>query len=140
MVCITTHSSDVDTTYNQKRKRAILPICHHIKSPIKRTQNNKMKLKSPHPQTPIHSQTEYPLQTEKSDNPYIIQNLTFSDEIQTKSLDTLRLIYQNVGGLELSNDAFTLEKKVIVCFDKQLMSHVYPKLIRIGNIRVVNLK
>ena len=27
-----------------------------------------------------------------------------------KSPDTFRLIYQNVGGLELSNDAFTLEE------------------------------
>ena len=79
MVCSTRNTSDEVTTYNPKRKWSILPICNHIKYPIKRIQNKKIRLKYPHPQTPIHSQTESPFQTEKSDNPYIIQNLSFGD-------------------------------------------------------------
>ena len=110
MLCLTTNSSDEDTTYNPKRKRAILQICHHITSSIKRTQNKKIKLKSPPPQTQIHSQTESSIQSEKSDNPYIIQNLTFGDEIQTKSPDTFRFIYQTLVDLNYLMTPLPLKK------------------------------
>ena len=65
MLCLTTNSSDEDTTFDPNQKWTILPICPHLKSPITITQNTKIQLTSPHPQTPIHLQTASPLQTEK---------------------------------------------------------------------------
>ena len=69
-----------------------------------------INLNFPPCQPPINSHTASSLPLEQSVNPYIIQNLTFDDEIQTKSPNKFRLMYQNIGGLELSNDSFTLEE------------------------------
>ena len=110
MLCLTTNPTDEGTEFNPKWKRTIPKLYHHIKSSIKVQQNKNINLNFPSSQPPINSQTVSSLQLEQSANPYIIQNLTFDDKIQTKSPYIFRLMYQNVGGLELSNDAFTLEK------------------------------
>ena len=61
-------------------------------------------------QSPIHSHILSSLQLEQNSNLYIIQNLTFGDEIQRKRSDSFCLLSQNVDGLKLSNESFTLEE------------------------------
>ena len=110
MLCLTANPTDEDTTINPKWKRIIPKFCHHIKSPIKVQQNKKINISPLPSQPPINSQITSSRILEQNANPYIIQNLTFGDTIHPKSPDIFRLMYQHVGVLELSNDAFTLEK------------------------------
>ena len=49
-------------------------------------------------------------------------------------------MYQKVGGFELSNDAFNHEEINNNKFRNQSTTRAYPKLIRIGNFQVVNIK
>ena len=51
-----------------------------------------------------------------------------------------RLIFQNVDGLEISNEASTLEKISDNMLSKEWILRTYPKKIRIGNTQEANIK
>ena len=117
MICLITNPIDEDTTYHSKHrhhtnKKTITPnkLCHHIKSPVKSQQNKKLNPTSMPFRPPFNLYTASSLQLEQNSNSYIIENLKFGDEIQWKTSDSFRLISQNVGELEKSNEALTLKE------------------------------
>ena len=96
-------------TIQSKWKRVILQICQYIKSPIKRTHTKN--------QTKISSSTNTNTLTNRILNPIRKKwQPIHNPELNLRWWNTNKItryfpIYiPNVGGLELSNDAFTLEE------------------------------